>query len=217
MTQCAYLFLNGDYADLEPLAERARLGGLVIGVDGGTQYLLSINLQPHIIIGDMDSLPQTKLRQFEEQGTTVIRHPPEKDETDSELALNYAIQHGYDSILVFGALGGRVDQTLANIFLPIQYMDKASIYLIHGTEEMFFISDHASIEGKTGDILSLIPIAGTVSGVRTTGLRYPLNGEDLLFGKTRGLSNEMRTNEARVSIESGILLCIHTPEMIVNE
>ncbi|MGB8253344.1 MAG: hypothetical protein WCF08_09010, partial [Anaerolineaceae bacterium] len=88
MTQCAYLFLNGDYADLEPLAERARLGGLVIGVDGGTQYLLSINLQPHIIIGDMDSLPQTKLRQFEEQGTTVIRHPPEKDETDSELALN---------------------------------------------------------------------------------------------------------------------------------
>jgi len=216
MTQNAYLFLNGDYADLEPLAEQARGESLVIGVDGGTQYLLSIGLQPHIIIGDMDSLPQTKLRQFEAQGATIIRHPPEKDETDFELALSYATQHGCDSILVFGAIGGQVDQMLANIFLPIQYMDKASICLIHGTEELFFISDNASIKGKTGDILSLIPIAGTVSGVKTTGLRYPLNGEDLLFGKTRGVSNEMLANEARVSIVSGILLCIHTPPMNVN-
>jgi thiamine pyrophosphokinase len=210
MTKNAFLFLNGIYADKEPSADQAKKGGLVIGVDGGTRYLLSIGLQPDVIIGDMDSLSITHLHQLQAQGTAVQRFPPDKNETDFELALRYAIQHDCDTILVFGALGGRVDHMLANIFTPVQSMDKASIHLIHGTEELFYISDSIAIQGKTGDIITLIPIAGAVTGVKTTGLRYPLNGETLQFGKTRGVSNEMLTDEARISILSGILLCVHS-------
>ncbi len=119
MTQNAYLFLNGTYAEKEPQVESARGQGLVIGVDGGTHYLLTVDLLPHIVIGDMDSLSQPLRQQLEAHGTQFVLHSPEKDETDFELALSYATLHGYNSIRVFGALGGRIDQMLANIFLPI--------------------------------------------------------------------------------------------------
>jgi thiamine pyrophosphokinase len=105
---------------------------------------------------------------------------------------------------------------LANILLPSKYLCGTSISLFHGNEELFFISSNMVIKGSTGDMLSLVPIAGDVTNVTTKGLRYPLIGETLLFGKTRGISNEMLADEAGVSITSGLLLCIHTHRMIMD-
>jgi thiamine pyrophosphokinase len=216
MSQNAYLFLNGTYADEEPWVESARGQGLVIGVDGGANYLLAINLQPDIVIGDMDSLSKIQCQKLKAGGAQIILHPVKKDETDFELALNYAILHDYKNIMVFGAMGGRTDHMLANILLPSKYLCGTSISLFHGNEELFFISSNMVIKGSTGDMLSLVPIAGDVTNVTTKGLRYPLTGETLLFGKTRGISNEMLADEAGVSITSGLLLCIHTHRMIMD-
>jgi thiamine pyrophosphokinase len=206
----ANIFLNGVYANQEPLVAHMRPDSLVIGVDGGTRYLSSINLTPHLVIGDMDSLPAADLIGLEASGIQILRHPPEKDETDFELALDYAIQQGCNQILVFGALGGRTDQLMANILLPLVYMDKAHVTLIRGVEDLTYIKSRGVIHGSRGDTLSLLPLAGDVRGIQTTGLRYPLESETLFLGKSRGISNELISPEATITISSGILLCIHT-------
>ena len=208
--QQASIFLNGIYADQEPRIAHVRPDSLVIGVDGGTRYLLSTKLTPQLVIGDMDSLPMADLARLEACGIQVLRHPPEKDETDFELALDHAIRQGCNQILVFGALGGRTDQMMANILLPLIYMDKAHIILIHGLEELLYIKSRGVIHGSPGDTLSLLPLAGDVSGILTTGLRYPLESETLFFGKSRGISNVLTNPDATITISSGILLCIHT-------
>ena len=210
MIKQACIFLNGVYADQEPRVALIRLDSLVIGVDGGTCHLSSFNLTPQIVIGDMDSLPTADLVRLESNGTRILRHPPEKDETDFELALNHVIQQGCNEILVFGALGGRTDQWMANILLPLVYMDKARIVLLRGSEELTYINSRAVIHGSTGDTLSLMPVTGDASGIKTTGLRYPLESETLIFGRSRGISNELTDSDATITVSSGILLCIHT-------
>jgi thiamine pyrophosphokinase len=210
MKKQSCIFLNGEYANQEPQIAQVRPDSLVIGVDGGARYLSSTTLMPQLVIGDMDSLPVADLARLEARGIRVLRHPPEKDETDFELALDHAIRQGCNQILVFGALGGRTDQLMANILLPLIYMDKARIILIRGLEELFYIKSRETIHGSPGDTLSLLPLAGDVSGIRTTGLRYPLESETLIFGKSRGISNELTNPEATISVSSGILLCIHT-------
>jgi thiamine pyrophosphokinase len=209
MIQQAFIFLNGVYADQEPQVALVRPDSLVIGVDGGTRYLSSTNLTPQLVIGDMDSLPVADFVRLEASGIQVQRHPPEKDETDFELALDHAIQQGCNQILVFGALGGRTDQMMANILLPLIYLDKAHIILIRGLEELTYIKSREVIHGSPGDTLSLLPLAGDVTGIRTTGLRYPLESETLFFGKSRGISNELTNPEATITVSSGILLSIH--------
>jgi thiamine pyrophosphokinase len=216
MTQQACLFLNGEYASQEPGLLRIQSGCLVIGVDGGTHYLSSYNLTPGVVIGDMDSIPATEISRLEIEGIQILRHRPEKDETDFELALDFAIQSGCDEILVFGALGGRTDQAIANILLPLCHLDKARILLFHGIEEISYIKSEVVIHGDVGDTLSLIPIGGDALGVRTIGMRYPLESETLIFGKSRGISNELTAQEATIKITTGLLLCIHSmgPKLI---
>jgi thiamine pyrophosphokinase len=205
----ACIFLNGKYANEEPLIALAGGDALVIGVDGGTRHLAGFGLQPQIIIGDMDSVSEAEIIQFGTSETRILRHPPQKDETDFELALDQVIQQECTEILVFGALGGRSDHLITNLLLPIVYLDKAKIRLFHGVEEITYITSLTTIQGQAGDIISLVPLSGDVTGVKTIGLLYPLNNETLHQGKSRGVSNELLENIATVSIESGVLLCIH--------
>lgn len=216
MIQQACIFLNGVYADQEPRVALVRPDSLVIGVDGGTRYLSSINLTPRFFIGDMDSLPKADLVRLEASTIQVLRYPPEKDETDFELALDHAIQQGCKQILVFGALGGRTDQLMANILLPLVYMDKARIILFRGSEELTYINSREVIHGNPGDTLSLLPLVGDASGIHTTGLRYPLESGTLIFGKSRGISNKLIDSEATITVSSGVLLCIHTSGSCVS-
>ncbi len=111
---------------------------------------------------------------------------------------------------MIGALGGRLDQTLGNISLISDSRFAAlDVRLDDGVEEVFFCRDKAKVEGRRGDIVSLIPWNGTVKGINTNGLRWLLNHETLYPEKTRGISNEMLSAVAEVSIEAGLLLIIH--------
>ncbi len=210
MKKQACIFLNGEYNDQEPQVAQVRRDNLLIGVDGGTRFLTSLHLTPQLVIGDMDSLPTAELHRLKEAGVQIERHPREKDETDFELALDHAIRQGCKQVLVFGALGGRTDQLMGNILLPLAYIGQANILLMRGAERLMYITAHEIIHGNPGDMLSLLPLAGNACGVHTTGLRYPLDGETLIFGKSRGISNELTGLKATITISSGILLCIHT-------
>jgi thiamine pyrophosphokinase len=208
MSKKAVLFLNGKYAEFEPRLAHIDPSMLIIGVDGGTRFLLASNLQPNVVIGDLDSLTEAEIKRITQAGCEIIRYPTHKAKTDFELAVNYATSKDCNDIMIFGGLYGRIDHMLANILLPT-YIGNPNLLYIHGADELFFIHKKAVIAGQRGDIVSLIPINSIVTGVRTRGLEYPLNNETLYPGKSRGVSNVLISSQAEVSINTGQLLCVH--------
>ena len=200
------IFANGNLPNLEKARTLIRPEDFILCADGGTRHALALGLTPSLIIGDMDSLPAT----FNLKPETFIRFPADKNETDLELAINHALTLNPDQILILAALGGRMDQTLANIaLLSNSQLATRNIKLTDGVEEIFFCRTQAQIQGRSGDIVSLIPWQGEVTGVFTENLRWHLRHETLYPDKTRGISNEMTTEIATVSITSGLLLIAH--------
>ena len=200
------IFANGNLPNLEKARQLIRPDDFILCADGGTRHALALGLTPNLIIGDMDSLPPTLNLTPE----TFIRFPTDKNETDFELAITHALTLNPSQILILAALGGRMDQTLANIaLLSNLQLVTFNIKLVDGVEEIFFCNDQAKVEGRAGDIVSLIPWQAEVTGVFTENLRWHLHHETLYPDKTRGISNEMTANVATVSITSGLLLITH--------
>jgi thiamine pyrophosphokinase len=164
----------------------------------------------------MDSADNKHLLELKKEGVTVEYHPRDKNETDLELALNAALELKPEQILIVAALGGRLDQTLANItLLADPRLSGFDVRLDDGVEEIFLCrakspqGDQVQVRGRSGDIVSLIPWQGAVTAVQTQNLKYPLHRETLYPDKTRGVSNEMLDETASVSIGSGLLLVVH--------
>jgi len=207
----AVIFANGELRS--PAAARRMLDpqDLMIAADGGLEHMLRMAVLPHLLIGDLDSVDTSQLPHLEASGTEIRRYPPEKDETDLELAVQAAVQLGCGELLILGGLGGRLDHTLGNLALLAQpALAGVSARLEDGIEEAFLIRSQAGIDGAAGDVISLIPFQGEAIGVSTSGLKYPLNAETLHAHHTRGISNVMLAASAEVRLESGLLLCIHT-------
>lgn len=185
---------------------------LVIAADSGAVAALQYGCTPAIIVGDFDSLDPLTPQKLQEQGSRIIRAAIEKDETDSELAIQTAIEQGASAITILGWQGGaRFDHTMANILLLAGY-ESAPIRLINGPSACWLVRGpgRTTIDGQVDDLLSLLPLTGEATGVRTEGLYYPLHGETLHFGKPRGLSNVLTQEHAEVSLEGGLVLIIHT-------
>jgi thiamine pyrophosphokinase len=169
-----------------------------------------LGLTPHWLIGDLDSVSLEEARSLEAAGVRIWRYPVEKDETDLELAIRAVLSNGYRSIRIAAALGGRLDQTLGNLFLlQLPGLEGCDVRLEDGYEEVFLIRQEMEVLGQPGDILSLLPLGGPASGIWTEGLRYPLRGETLQPEQTRGISNVLLSERARVRLAAGTLLGIH--------
>ena len=163
------------------------LAGLLVLILGPIGLLLYLLLRPK------HSLAEVYDRQLEEE------------------ALLQAIEHGANELIVVGALGKRWDQTLANLLLPAgQAFESASIRLVDSDQEIQLLQPGIwhELHGQPGDTLSLVPLLGSACGIRTQGLEYPLNDENLDFGSTRGVSNVLLESSARIYLRQGLLLCI---------
>jgi len=205
----ALIFVNGDLPDAATARRLAEKADLVVAADGGSRHALALGITPHVVVGDLDSLEPSLRAKLAEAGTRFLPYPSEKDETDLELALLYAVEQGAEEVLVLGALGRRIDQTLANLLLLAHpALAGVSVRVIAGRQEVFLIRDEALIEGRPGDTVSLIPIGGDVHGVTAEGLKWPLADETLRFGPARGVSNLLLGREARVRVREGFLLCV---------
>lgn len=204
------IFANGELPDLNQARSLLREADYIICADGGTRHALSLHLQPDLVIGDMDSAEKDQLQKLKEADVSIELFPSDKNETDLELAINHAIELGPKQILVMAALGGRLDQTLGNLTLlsDIRLLS-FDVKLDDGVEEIFLCRNRVQIQGRSGDLVSLIPWQGPVSAVQTENLKWPLKSETLYPDKTRGISNEMVSDRASVSIGSGLLLVIH--------
>ena len=204
------IFANGNLPNLEKARSLIHTDDFILCADGGTRHAFALGLTPNVIVGDMDSVTEKERRKMKELDVEIIQHPTDKNETDLELAINHALTLNPDPILILAALGGRMDHTLANIaLLSNLQLATFNIRLTDGVEELFFCRDQAKVEGRSGDIVSLIPWQGEVTGVFTENLRWHLHHETLYPEKTRGISNEMTADVATVSIKSGLLLITH--------
>jgi thiamine pyrophosphokinase len=207
------IFANGD----EPLGgwgwvqEYLSQGAILIAVDGGARHLDQLNLYPHVVIGDLDSLDPELQSYLLDRHVELITASLDKDETDLELALVYAAKNHDGPILIFGSTGGRLDQTLSNILLlSLPELNGREVILVEPYQKAWIIESETTIVGKQGDLVSLIPHWGRVRVRRTEGLKWPLQNEWLYPGPARGVSNLMTQDQASIEISDGRVLCIHT-------
>jgi len=204
------LFANGDLPLPKHLRAQLNNNDFFIAVDGGLSYITAMKLKPNLIIGDLDSADPELVDRFKAQGVEVRKYPPEKNETDLELALDAALEMKPDIIWIAGALGNRLDQTLGNVFLLTQdKLADVDVRIVDGTRQVFLIRKSAVIHGSPGQRLSLIPLNGPATGIITKGLKYPLEKETLYPDQSRGISNRLTGSTVTITIQDGLLLCIH--------
>jgi thiamine pyrophosphokinase len=206
----AVIFANGILPNPAAAGRLLLKDDFIIAADGGLRNALSLGAVPRLLIGDLDSISSGELEEAQKAGVEILRFPPEKDETDLELAVRYAVENRYQAVRILGALGGRLDQTLGNIALLADTPPEVDIRLDDGLEEVLLINSRAEIEGGPGDLISLIPWGMPAEGVATKGLRYPLRGETLRPHKTRGISNELLGWRATVILSKGTLIAVHS-------
>ncbi len=205
------IFANGKISEGAWIQSHIQNPSVVIAANGGLTHLLDVDLTPDLIIGDFDSVDSKLIDSSVQGGARSIKHRADKDKTDLELALLYAHQHFIEPILVFGATGGRIDHSLANLMLLAHpdLLGQDITYIDFGYR-IWIVHDHTEITGEPGDLISLIPVNGEAYVETTSGLRWPLNNETLEFGVTRGVSNELSEKIAEIVLISGIIICIHT-------
>ena len=198
----------------DPERDSAHLEGadLIIAADGGTAHCERFGIVPHLVVGDLDSTDPALVDKMAARGAEIVRHPARKDQTDLELAVAEAVNRGAGTILILGGLGGRWDMTLASVLgLAAPALPGIPIRLVEGATDIALLrgDGRMSIEGIPGDTLSLLPLGTDARGVTLRGLEYPLSGATIPPGATLGVSNVFTGHRADVTVQSGILLCIH--------
>lgn len=212
----AVIFANGEMKDKDIVRESIHPGDFIIAADGGHRHLKALGLRPDLVIGDLDSLPKNDYRSLVHVGAAIQQYPREKDETDLELSLREAVIRGFSRILIVAALGGRLDQTQGNLsLLAAPFLRQSDVTLEDGKDQIWLLTTQRypkglKINGNVGDLVSLIAQNTKVNGIKTSGLKYPLNNEDLQPYETRGISNVLIGKKAQIKFKAGNLLVIHT-------
>jgi len=184
---------------------------IVVCADGGARHCAAAGIVPAVIVGDMDSADPATVDAFVKQGSVLRRYSPDKDETDTELALEHAFSLAPDSITIFGALGGRIDHTVANVSLLAAAAKRGIDARIRDKScEAFVLTGTGKIRGTVGETVSLLPLSERVTGITLTGFRYPLENAVMTLGTPIGISNRLVQPVARIAIESGYLLVIRS-------
>ncbi len=206
------IIANGDLKDLSYYHGLVEESDFVLCVNGGTGHALALGLEPDTIIGDLDSLHPSDREKIDQNYTQLIGHPAEKDKSDLELALDHAVSLKPAEILIIGALGGaRYDHAFINtLLLYVPLRNGISARIIDERQEIIMARKEAIITGSKGAYISLFALTNEVSGIVTEGLKYALNGESLSYASTRGLSNELTAEQAKITFKSGLLLIIKT-------
>ncbi len=204
----AIIVANGHVEEGENYVHRVQPGDWIIAADGGALVALHLGLQPQVVIGDLDSVPADVRSRLD---CPFVDHPARKDETDTELAIQYALERGAEEIVLLGAIGGRLDHTLANVLLlGMPQLAGIKARIVAGNTEVWLIraGDELQIDGQRGDIVTLLPVGQDAIGVTTAGLEWDLDNDTLGFGPARGVSNVMTADRAQVALREGLLLAL---------
>ena len=193
---------------------------LVVAADGGARLAASLGFAIDRWVGDGDSLGTDGIEALRRAGVAVALARPDKDESDTELAVIAAVDAGAEEIVVVGGLGGvRFDHALANVALlahPALAGRRAALVAPEARITLLTGPARGQLAGRAGDLVSLIPFGAAALAVETDGLRFPLHGDTLEAGPARGLSNVRLAEVASVSLRSGRLLIVETPATLAR-
>lgn len=186
---------------------------LRIVVDGALGVTHRLGIKPDYIVGDFDTVNQELLQFYDKE--IILRHPPEKDQTDTELAIETALEAGCTSILFFGATGSRLDHSLANVFLLESLLKQGvSAEILNENNKLYVKNQSFTLYRNLvrGDYLSLLPLTETVEGVTLTGFKYPVENLTFYRDRTLGISNEIKNEEATVKFDKGVFLVVESQD-----
>lgn len=186
-----------------------------VGVDKGLHVLLKNHITPKKAFGDFDSVTKEEFDWINSRMTGLEIHPSEKDETDLEIALNWALIQKPELIKIFGATGGRLDHELGNIQLLYRALEKNVRVLIVDRKnelEMMKPGEYTITALEQYPYISFLPMTQQVSKLSLSGFKYPLNEKDVYFGSTLSISNEVTSEFGNVSFQNGILLMIRSTD-----
>ncbi len=206
----AVIFINGTIDDYTSFAQWLQADDYCIAADGGARHALALGLQLDAVVGDLDSLEPEVVAELAQSGVRIERYPVAKAQTDLELALEFALEQGAAEILLVGAVGDRLDQTLANLLILAQREWPIPVTIVEHNQiaQLVRPGTVVTLQAGVGDTVSILPLSNSVTGITYTGMRYPLTDATLHLGSTRGISNEVAAVPATVSIATGRLLLI---------
>lgn len=186
----------------------------VIAVDAGLEAVKALGLEPDMIVGDFDTVRPEVLAYYRRMEHIVWdTHQPEKDETDTELALRTAMETGVSDMVILGATGGRLDHSIGNIHLLYACLQKGVKASIVDEKNRLYILD----QGKTyrsseiwGKYISFLPLTEEVHGITLKGFKYPLTNRDIRIGTSLCISNELEAETGTITFRDGALICVES-------
>lgn len=200
---------SGSVESDELLIDIASSSQLLVCADGGAFYFQRAGITPNVLIGDFDSIKPSFLELYKNLGVEIVKYPANKDYTDMELALKYAVKQGATRIFLMGAIGSRMDHSLSNIQLLHKLLDvSVEGIIVNENNYIYLINSNIELCKKDGYKLSLVPASEKVEGVTTQGLAYPLKDAEMHMGNGLGISNEFVNEKASISIKKGRLYVI---------
>ena len=201
------IFGAGEYGPLR-LTPAETEGDLILAADGGLAHLEALGLRAHLAVGDFDSLGRVP------DHLPVLRHPPEKDDTDLMLAVSEGLRRGCRRFHLYGGLGGRLDHSLGNLHVlaHLAALGCEAVLWGHPTSVTALSSGTLTFPAACRGTVSVFAWGGAAEGVTLTGLRYPLTGGTLIPTHPLGVSNEFTGVEASVSVAHGTLLVLWNSE-----
>ncbi|TCT16951.1 thiamine pyrophosphokinase [Natranaerovirga pectinivora] len=182
-------------------------------VDGALDIIKDSQVKVDLIIGDLDTVDENLVLQFRDKGVEVIQFSPDKDYSDTHLALIKALELNASDITIVGGIGTRMDHTLANIHtLMIPTEKNIPCRIVNENNIIQCTNNTLALENTFGEYISLIPLTTEVSGISSKGLKYSLDNDKLVIGASIGISNEIIDKNAFITIKEGILIVIQSKD-----
>lgn len=184
----------------------------VIAADAGLEVLRPLHISPNAVVGDLDTVDKKVLEEYQNHPDIEFEiHKPEKDETDTELALLTAARQGCEAVDILGALGGRMDHAIGNIQLMYQFFCQGmEVNIYDARNRLYLLGGHKVFhrEEVYGKYISFLPMTETVEGLTLRGFKYPLQRRTIGLGTSLCISNELKREEGILELERGVLLCV---------
>ncbi len=199
--------INGDIHNYDYYRGKLDDVDCVVVVDGGSRHIEPLRLKPDVLLGDFDSIPSYDVFVEKNPGMEVLKFPSRKNFTDSELAIEYAIEQKPERVTVVGCFGTRMDHTIATVMLLKRFLDAGvDARMLNEKNEIRLINSDYAISGEVGEVMSLVPVSGEVNGIYLHGFEYPLVDATLKLGSSTGISNVFASEKARIELREGLLL-----------
>jgi thiamine pyrophosphokinase len=202
---------GGERPEKGLLKEKAASSSMVIAADRGAEYCLKAGILPDMVVGDMDSLPVRIQDELVSNKIEIRKFDCRKDMTDTQIAVDMAVEKGADEIEIIAGIGSRFDHSLANVYLLYRALRQGvNAKIISGIHEIFLIEKQCVIKNETGSIISFLPLGHSANGITLKGFEYEINNTDMDMSFPIGISNIVRTDSAEVIVSGGMLIAIIT-------